>query len=48
MQPGTTAVEVHFYPGAGHGFFTKGRPAWNPDAIAAASRHVERLLAPLT
>ena len=30
-------VEVHFYPGAEHGFFTKGRAAYNPEAVAAAS-----------
>ena len=40
-------VEVHFYPGAEHGFFTKGRPAWHPEAVAAASRHIDRLLSKL-
>ena len=40
-------VEVHFYPGAGHGFFTKARPAWNEHAVAAASVHIERLFATL-
>jgi carboxymethylenebutenolidase len=44
---GNRNVEVHFYPGAEHGFFTKGRQAWNEQAVAAASRHIERLLAPL-
>jgi carboxymethylenebutenolidase len=44
---GNRAVEVHFYPGAEHGFFTKGRAAWHPEAVAVASRHIARLLAPL-
>jgi dienelactone hydrolase len=37
-------VEVYCYPGADHGFFTKGRPAFNAEAVAAASLHIERLL----
>jgi len=41
-------VEVHFYPGAGHGFFTKGRTAYNPQAVAEATKHIERLLTRLT
>jgi carboxymethylenebutenolidase len=38
-------VEVHLYPGAGHGFFTAGRPAYNAKAVAQASAHIDRLLA---
>ena len=41
-------VEVHFYPGAEHGFFTEGRDAYNPEAVAEANRHIARLLAKLT
>jgi carboxymethylenebutenolidase len=37
-------VEVHLYPGAGHGFFTAGRPAYNADAVAKATTQIERLL----
>jgi carboxymethylenebutenolidase len=44
---GNRNIEVHFYPGAEHGFFTKGRPAWHPEAVASASRHIDRLLAKL-
>jgi carboxymethylenebutenolidase len=40
-------VEVHRYPGAGHGFFTAGRPAYNAEAVAAATTHIDRLLAKL-
>jgi carboxymethylenebutenolidase len=40
-------IEVHFYSGAEHGFFTKGRPAWNEKAVAAASAHINRLLSKL-
>jgi hypothetical protein len=34
---------TNFYPGTEHGFFTKGRPAFNPKAEAAATAHIERL-----
>src|SRR6516162_162507 len=44
---GNRNVEVYLYPGAEHGFFTKGRPAYNPEAVAAASTHIERLLSML-
>jgi carboxymethylenebutenolidase len=40
-------VDVNLYPGAGHGFFTKGRPAFNESAVAEATRHIDRLLAKL-
>jgi carboxymethylenebutenolidase len=40
-------AEVHLYPGAGHGFFTAGRPAYHPQAVAAASAHIDRLLSKL-
>lgn len=40
-------VEVHLYPGAGHGFFTEGRAAYHPDAVAAANAHIDRLLSKL-
>jgi carboxymethylenebutenolidase len=40
-------VEVHFYSGAEHGFFTKGRAAYNPEAVAAASLHIDRLFSKL-
>jgi carboxymethylenebutenolidase len=40
-------VEVHRYAGAGHGFFTAGRPAYNAQAVAEATAHIERLLAKL-
>jgi carboxymethylenebutenolidase len=40
-------VEVHLYPGAGHGFFTAGRPAYDADAVAKATAQIERLLGPL-
>jgi carboxymethylenebutenolidase len=36
-------VEVHLYPGAGHGFFTAGRPAYNADAVAKATAQIDRL-----
>jgi hypothetical protein len=39
---------VHRYPGAGHGFFTTGRPAYSAQAVAEATVHIERLLAKLT
>jgi len=45
---GNRNVEVYLYPGAEHGFFTKGRPAFNADSVAAASIHIERLLSTLT
>jgi len=45
---GNRNVEVYLYPGAEHGFFTKGRPAFNAEAVAAASTHIDRLLATLT
>src|SRR5262249_41214294 len=41
---GNRNVEVYLYPGAEHGFFTKGRPAFNAEAVAVASLHIERLL----
>src|SRR5215471_9160558 len=41
---GNRNVEAYLYPGAEHGFFTKGRPAFNAEAVAAASLHIERLL----
>ena len=44
---GNRNVEVHLYPGAEHGFFTKGRPAFNAEAVAAATAHIERLLSTL-
>jgi dienelactone hydrolase len=34
---------TNLYPGTEHGFFTKGRPAFNPEAEAAATAHIERL-----
>jgi carboxymethylenebutenolidase len=40
-------VEVHLYPGAEHGFFTKGRDAYNAEAVAAATIHIDRLLSGL-
>jgi carboxymethylenebutenolidase len=45
---GNHNVEVHLYPGAEHGFFTKGRSAFNGEAVAAATAHIERLLSTLT
>jgi carboxymethylenebutenolidase len=45
---GNCNVEVHLYPGAEHGFFTKGRPAFNAEAVATASTHIDRLLSRLT
>ena len=39
---------TNLYPGAEHGFFTKGRPAFNDAAVAAATVHIERLLSTLT
>jgi dienelactone hydrolase len=47
-QQGNRNVEVHLYPGAEHGFFTKGRPAFNAAAVVAATVHIERLLSTLT
>lgn len=44
---GNGNVEVHLYPGAGHGFFTEGRPAYHPEAVAAANAHIDRLLSKL-
>jgi len=44
---GNGNVEVHRYPGAGHGFFTAGRPAYNASAVAHATAHIDRLLAKL-
>ncbi len=40
-------VEVHLYPGAGHGFFTSGRPSYDAHAVEEATKHIERLLARL-
>ena len=40
-------IEVHRYPGAGHGFFTTGRPAYDAQAVIEATVHIERLLAKL-
>jgi len=40
-------IEVHLHPGAGHGFFTAGRPAFHPEAVARANTDIDRLLAPL-
>lgn len=40
-------VEVHLYPGAQHGFFTKGRSGYNAEAVAAATVHIDRLLGKL-
>jgi carboxymethylenebutenolidase len=40
-------VEVHLYAGAQHGFFTKDRPAYNNEAVAAATVHIDRLLGTL-
>jgi carboxymethylenebutenolidase len=37
-------VEIHRYPGAAHGFFTKGRPGYNEGAVAEATARVDRLL----
>jgi uncharacterized repeat protein (TIGR01451 family) len=45
---GNRNVEVYLYPGAEHGFFTKARPAFNAEAVAAATAHIERLLSRLT
>src|SRR5262249_14313415 len=45
---GNRNVEVYLYPDAEHGFFTKGRPAFNAEAVAAATAHIERLLSTLT
>jgi carboxymethylenebutenolidase len=45
---GNANVEVYFYPGAQHGFFTKGRPAYNEAAVTAATADIERLLSTLT
>ena len=45
---GNRNVEVYLYPGAEHGFFTKGRPAFNAEAVAAATTRIERLLSTLT
>ena|SRR6516162_8891790 len=48
-QPRAMATwRVYSYPGAEHGFFTKGRPTFNAEAVAAASVHIERLLSTLT
>ena len=44
---GNRNVEVHLYPGAEHGFFTKGRPAFNAAAVAGATAHIERMLSTL-
>jgi carboxymethylenebutenolidase len=48
VAKGNRNVEVHLYPGAEHGFFTKGRAAFNAEAVATATAHVERLLSTLT
>jgi carboxymethylenebutenolidase len=40
-------VEIYLYPGAEHGFFTRGRPAFNAEAVAAATLHIDRLLSTL-
>jgi carboxymethylenebutenolidase len=40
-------IEVHLHPGAGHGFFTKGRPGYDAEAVARANAEIARLLAPL-
>ena len=40
---GNSNVEVHLYPGAGHGFFTTGRPAYDAQAVAQATAQIDRL-----
>jgi carboxymethylenebutenolidase len=45
---GNRNIEMYLYPGAEHGFFTKGRPAFDAEAVAAATAHIERLLSTLT
>ena len=40
-------VSVHLYEGAEHGFFTKGRAGYNPEAVAQATVHIDRLLGTL-
>jgi len=37
-------VEIHLYPGAGHGFFNPLRPAYNPAAVALAKERIDGLL----
>jgi len=44
---GNRNVEVYRYPGAGHGFFTAGRPAHNPTAVVEATARIDQLLAKL-
>jgi carboxymethylenebutenolidase len=41
---GNRNVEIHRYPGAGHGFFTAGRPGYNERAAAEATLRIDRLL----
>jgi len=45
---GNSSVEIFRYAGAGHGFFTEGRPAYHPQAVAEATAHIDRLLSRLT
>jgi carboxymethylenebutenolidase len=45
---GNRNVEVLLYPGAGHAFFSVGRPTYDAAATATATAHIERMLARLT
>jgi carboxymethylenebutenolidase len=40
-------IEIQTYPGAGHGFFNRTFSPEDVQAIATATRHIDRFLAPL-
>jgi dienelactone hydrolase len=37
-------VEIHLYPGAGHGFFNPLRPVYDAAAVALARQRIDGLL----
>ena len=45
---GNGQVEILLYPGAGHAFFSVGRPTYDAAAAATATARIERMLAQLT
>jgi carboxymethylenebutenolidase len=45
---GNGNVEILLYPGAGHAFFSVGRPTYDAAATATATARIDRMLARLT
>jgi carboxymethylenebutenolidase len=44
---GNRNIEIHLYPGAGHGFFNPLRPSYDAAAVALAKGRIDSLLAKL-